>query len=224
MHTHRVNTLLSDPVNARVAWHDAKKHATLLRLLVTNAERGTYGTLPALLRVALTDIQTVIETHSVLLDALSILSRYDNGALVWKPAEGSGEEYWRVAQKRMVHLLGGRAIHADGWEGSVKVDPTLFPFIVTGALTAVLGACPLAAITATLSHVGRVSLQISARDIELPPAPEHLLDAAWQGNVPEEAWQPHGVSLAAIQAVAERAGGSVRLHKQSSEILLAIML
>lgn len=212
----RAKTLLSDPVNARAAWHDAKKHATLLRLLVANLERGAAD--------ALADIKNVLETHNVLLDALSILSRFDNGALVWSPVESDMKESWQTAQKRLTHALEHRAVRAEGWEGFVSVDPALFLFLLTGALHLMAGACKSAAISVTLEHRDHLYLRVSARDIELPQVPSHLLDAAWRGDVSDAAWHPHRVTLAALQAVADRVRGHVDLRRDASELAIMISI
>lgn len=219
-------TFLSHPQQARLAWHDAKKHATLLRLLEHNLTSGTYGPLPDQAKDALRSMGLVIETHSLLIDALSILSRYENQALTWNKTWVEGERCTESIAQHAGAALAGRTVEGQAVDAQLEGDPVLLPYLTYAlvATSARLSAQGNVSLRAKYED-GRTTLELALRGHDLPAIPDQVIATACTLSHTEEPWLAVSATLAAIEAVVQTAGGTWSIKAKSpQEIIIQIVI
>lgn len=217
-------TFLQDAEHARIAWHDAKKHATLLRMFLANLHGGAYGTMPESSMEAYADMERVLEEHMLLLDTLSIISRDANGALTWAASLCNGAEMVADAKRLSKGALAGREIHAENPE-ALSVDPSLFLYLLRASLVVVarISNGPLSiTIAAGASGGFAVSVHAQARTDLVVPS-DYLSRAVGLAHT-EEPWQGISFCLAGIDAVVRSVQGSVSLSRQGDNMILVVQL
>lgn len=217
-------TFLQDAERARIAWHDAKKHATLLRMFLSNLHGGAYGAMPESSMEAFADVERVLEEHLLLLDTLSIVSRDANNALHWTASACNGAEILADVRRLSKNALAGRELLGDS-PGTLSVDPSLFLYLLRSAVV-VMARTTMGPVTITIATAesGSLNVVLQARALADLVIPEDYLSRAILLEHTAEPWQGISFCLAGIDAVMRNIDGSVSLSRQGDDMILVVQL
>lgn len=217
-------TFLQDPVQARVAWHDAKKHATLLRMLVSNLRSGTYGAMPETSREACDNLERVLEDHMLLLDALSIISRDGNGALTWKASPCDIAEIFEDARRLSKYSLIGKSV-VFASVPKYPVDTSLFLYFLRAAIAIVSRVAGGETLSFTFgSDADHASFTLSADVNPDILFQDDCIAQAVSLSHTTEPWQGISLSIAGIDSIVQSMNGHWRLVRESDQVILEVYL